>query len=98
MLTDVERNFDYILRQPSKEASFHNGVRDLGRAFGQFCLETAADEHHKAQMRDRPSNFFLDPECEVYQLVQTHALDGSVAVSRGPAILSCCSALHFKQS
>ena len=47
---DVQGNFDYILNEEAVEATFHNGVRDLGRAFGRYCLQATNDENLKALM------------------------------------------------
>eukprot|EP00966_Prymnesium_polylepis_P177743 4116115-Prymnesium_polylepis.1 len=63
---EVQGNLDYILNETSSEVEFHNGVRDLERAFGQFCVDSAVEDPHKEYMRSHPC-FFLDPECEVYR-------------------------------
>ena len=67
---EVQGNLHYILHQPSEEATFHNGVRDVGRSFGQFCKQATVEEHHTRQMADQPDSFFLDPKCEVYKALR----------------------------
>ena len=62
---EVGGNFHYVVHERSSEDRFHNGVRDQGRSFGQFCMRLT-DRSHKAQMRDHPT-FFVDPACEVYR-------------------------------
>ena len=45
----VQGNLNYILHSASREETFHNGTRDLGRQFGQFCLRKG-DEADRAAM------------------------------------------------
>jgi hypothetical protein len=74
---EVQGNLNYILHRTSEEREFHNGTRDKGRAFGQFC-ERHASAKDRATMLEEPS-FCCDDahELHVKYRPQWDALDGA---------------------
>jgi hypothetical protein len=66
VVREVQGNLHYILYEQSSEVAFSNGVRDAGRAFGQFCKGRETHAHELAHMVHHPM-FFLDEQCAMYR-------------------------------
>jgi uncharacterized integral membrane protein len=76
MIEEVQGNLEYILHQPSEEKEYHNGTRDLGRAFGNFCLEREFRHlapkqqevaRNRALGRKWPADFALRQDGKIYR-------------------------------
>ena len=70
IVEEVQGNLEYILYQPSEEQEYHNGMRDLGRSFGQFCLEQEFGQDEEARARalrgEWPVDFALQKNGKIF--------------------------------